>query len=359
MNVYLHRILAAASCTCAAAIFAATAQADPLPGRDLLKFNQLPMIATPIVNSQGLVQIYQGHDEISTIYATSNAAQPPQDYQGRFMADDFGDKLSSPVLHVRWWGSYHIDLINPNMPVNKFLIAFESDVPKSTANAFSQPGSVLKFDVVNRAPVISGPGSGEFTEKLIRGPDPLLNESLYEYNAELHLNNSFFEQKDTVYWLKIAAMVDVPAGITFNPIAPPANFTQWGWHNRDYTINDPLASNNVVPGPGEALDGTIGTSPIWHYQDDAITGNMRFLPFAPTPILFQDPTTFAPQNYLGGADGPASVPGQIGIDFHSKDLAFQLFTNNVPEPAACVLMTLGLAGAFATRRRSQSAREGS
>src|SRR5436190_13323596 len=121
MNMYMHRMCYLACSTIAAAILVASAQADPLPGRDLLKFDQQPMIATPIVNSQGLVQIYQGHDETSTIYGTGNAASPPQDYQGRFMADDFGDKLSSPVLHVRWWGSYHINLINPQMPVNKFL----------------------------------------------------------------------------------------------------------------------------------------------------------------------------------------------------------------------------------------------
>src|SRR5262249_48679393 len=149
------------------------------------------MVATPIFGPNGTVQIYQGHDELSTIYGTANAAGPPQDYQGKFMADDFADKFSTPVVHVRWWGSYHNDVINPNLPVNKFLIAFESDIPKTTANQFSQPGSVLQFDVVNRAPVIAGPGSGQFTEKLIRGPDPIVGESLYEYNAELHLNSNF------------------------------------------------------------------------------------------------------------------------------------------------------------------------
>ena len=27
-------------------------------------------------------------------------------YQGQYMADDFADHFTTPVVHVRWWGSY-------------------------------------------------------------------------------------------------------------------------------------------------------------------------------------------------------------------------------------------------------------
>ena len=42
------------------------ALADPLPGRDILKFQQLPMDATPVDGAT-----YFGHDELSTIESTS------------------------------------------------------------------------------------------------------------------------------------------------------------------------------------------------------------------------------------------------------------------------------------------------
>jgi hypothetical protein len=331
----------------ASAVLVTQSQADPLPGRDLLKFQQKPMIATPIINSQGQVQTFLGHDELSTAYGFGGATGPPLDYQGRFMADDFSDKLSSPVVHVKWWGSYHNDVINPQMPVNKFLIAFESDVPAGPAPSFSTPGQVLQFDVVNRANALT-PGSGLFTEKLIRGPDAIFGESLYEYNAELHLNRSFPEKADTVYWLKIAALVDAPPGITFPANAPPPFVTQWGWHNRDYTVKDTLASN--VPVPGEFVDGTINGVNIWHFQDDAVQGDLRFLPFAtPTPLIFQN--NMSPQFYVDVADGPGpTTVGVPGIGSHSKDLAFELYTT-VPEPATCLMLVSASLGLVLTHRR--------
>jgi hypothetical protein len=117
------------------------AQADPLPGRDLLKFSQQPMIATTIPDTTGVVNVYGGHDELSTAYGFATAAGPPQDYSGRFMADDFADNLTSPVVHVKWWGSYFHDIINPQMPVDKFLISFEADVPAGPAPSSAAPGS--------------------------------------------------------------------------------------------------------------------------------------------------------------------------------------------------------------------------
>jgi hypothetical protein len=78
--------------------------ADPLAG-EVLKFQQLPL-------NNGLTPYYPapvpggapyyGHDELST--ATRTSANAP--WQGTFMADDFADKFSTPVVHVRWWGSY-------------------------------------------------------------------------------------------------------------------------------------------------------------------------------------------------------------------------------------------------------------
>ncbi len=343
MTKYLHYSLTLAAAACAAAIFAVSAQADPLAGQ-VLKFDQEPMIATPLVG-----HIYFGHDELSTAYGVGNAANPPLNYQGRFMADDFADKFSTPVVHLTWWGSYMNATAAPQPPVQKFLIAFETDVPQNPGVTFSHPGSVIQYEVVT-------PGTltpGTFTETLERGPDPVLGEALYRYNAERKF--PFAQQPDTVYWLKIAALVDVPQPVV---VPVPPGTTQWGWHNRDYTINDPLASTSPAVSPGEFIDGTIpGTNiPIWHFQDDSVQGDLRFTPGAPAGQQIIQ-LAMQPQNYVFvNSAGVGPIDGPQGIELKSKDLAFRLYTTTiVPEPTACVLMAIGLAGVFATVRRSRTA----
>jgi hypothetical protein len=286
---------------------APAAQADPLSG-EVLKFQQLPMNNT---NAYG--QIYQGHDELSTAWLDPSG----QFYRGTFMADDFADNYSSPVVHLRWWGSYIAD---PNQSgVQQFLITFESDVP-ALPGGFSQPGTPLLSQIVT--PGALSTGSGTFTETLINGNVP---EHLYQYNAELSV--PFPEQKDTVYWLKIVALSQDTA-------------MQWGWHNRDYTIMDPYASPLVIPG-----ESNVGpaTDPVWHFQDDAVTGLVDVYP-NPAPSGIQViQNNMQPTNYIDNIDGPT------GISQYSKDLAFEVYT--VPEPAVPALLGLVLTALVLRRPR--------
>ena len=347
MKVFLAAALLAAG-------FAAVATADPLPGRDKLKFSQLPMIDTPVNDNNGTVQKFNGHDELSTAYGFFNTAiNAIPSYDGRFMADDFADLSNDPVLHVKWWGSYLLN--NPNVPVNKFLISFESDTPAGPAPSFSHPDQPLLNQVVFKGPL--APGSGTYTETLLPGTTSV-DGPIYEYNAELHLNKPFPEKADTVYWLKIAAMVDVPAAAgTFDPYNPQTSLvpmTQWGWHNRDYTMQDTLASTSVAGG-GEILDGNINGTSIYHFQDDAVTGDVRINVLGSgglvMPDVFQPVANMLPTFYKDGIDGPAgAVPGAQGISHFSKDLAFNLYTYQVPEPSSCLLMLMGLVGLFRRRR---------
>lgn len=343
MTKYLYHSLTLAAAVCAAAIFATSAQADPLPGQ-ILKFDQEPMIATPLVG-----HIYYGHDELSTAYGVSTAASPPVNYRGTFMADDFADKFTTPVVHITWWGSYLNDPVPAAQPkVQKFLIAWETDVP-ALPGTFSHPGSVIQHEVVT--PGTLSPGT--FTETLERGPDPVLGESLYRYNAQLAL--PFNQAPDTVYWLKIAALVDLPQPLPIGQPIPPG-VTQWGWHNRDYTINDPQASTIPNVNPGEFIDGNVpGTNiPIWHFQDDAVTGILDYTPVTPNGGLINQ-FNMTPANYqFVNTTGVGPIDGPAGIELKSKDLAFRLYTT-IPEPTACVLMAIGLAGVFASARRSRTA----
>jgi len=351
-------------------MFAAEAGADPLPGQQL-KFSQVPMVKTSI----DLVE-YNGHDELSMMLGISAFGGPDpgpgfisSDYDGlEVMADDFADPFNTPVVHVKWWGSYLGNSIDPNRPIDRFLIAFESDLPADqNPFGFSRPDELLSSQIVDRGAL--GPGSGTFTETLIFSEPG--GEDIYEYNAELHLDKQFDQDPNTVYWLKIAALLELTDedgsgfvdGFDLSLLLAEGPF--WGWHNRDYTVPDPFALAVTPPiSPGERDEaaelGLPYPTEVWHFQDDAVSNSdttMTLDPAMPNMPLdvVQNPFAYLPQSYVDGLDGPPAGIGtdgttHVGISQFSKDLAFELFT--IPEPATCMLMLIGLvAVAKGTRRQ--------
>ncbi len=344
-----------------ALIFTGTAvQADPLPGQ-LLKFSQLPQDGVVIYN-----QPYYGHDELSTIYGDrleDGTTQPGFfGQEGVYMADDFADHFDTPVVHVRWWGSY----MNQNQTgvngVQQFLISFEKDVPaKLNADGTVLVPSHPDFNndtnvhqIVNLDPDSAlSPGEGTYLEKMITDSTttPGALEDLYEYNAELAVP---FEQiAGEVYWLKIVALVD-DSKDNIHVAGENDSIIRWGWHNRDYTREDTLAIHPPALLPGEDIVGGFpGGSPdgddvpIWHFQDNAVQGQLDLVELIPPNVgmVYQNESMWGPTHYQELTDGPS------GISEYSKDLAFQLYT--IPEPSSAVLM-LGalLFGAFTCRRRS-------
>ncbi|MDH4203739.1 MAG: GEVED domain-containing protein, partial [Phycisphaerae bacterium] len=333
---------------------------DPSPPPNLkVKFQQLPLDGLTIEQTP-----YYGHDELSTAYKSTD---PGTLFEGCYMADDFADLEHSPVIKVKWWGSYIENEIME--PVDRFLIAFEGDIPAQghpddADYVASHPAEPILTQFVHRAAALPL-NPGEFSETYLNAGGPPCNEALYEYEAVLE--NPFGQDPNTVYWIKIVAIIDNAAAwgrlnaavqnsglglceflklpyasgdpnqIQFGLQTP---VTRWGWHNRDYTQVDPYASTPPAVNPGEhnprvyvttlpAIPGLADTD-VWHFQDDAVSGDIVIDEAAPEMPAVNQPTWQEEfyQYTLPYCQGSQGVDGPEGIDAYSKDLAFELWTNN-------------------------------
>jgi hypothetical protein len=183
-------------------------------------------------------------------------------------------------------------------------------------------------------------------------------EQLFEYEAILE--NPFPENPDTVYWIKIVALIDEPyaydrirLAMTSPPVYPGTlceflnlpwaeqmmyglemPVTRWGWHNRDYTKMDPYASTPPAVNPGEHIQGVLypGSmleTPIWHFQDDAVSGEV-YINEAMPEMPWVDQPWWNAENYRWYwplCPNPYDIDGPPEIEEYSKDLAFELYTS--------------------------------
>jgi len=316
--------------------------------------NPLKFLQKPLDGPQ-----YFGHDELSTAYSWFEQIGT---YRGCYMADDFADMENTPVINVKWWGSYLESEMYQVPPVTRFLIVFETDIPAIGQPGDpdyipSHPGQVIQSEIVN---IIAGAAlnPGEYTETLFSPGGPPCYEALYEYVAVL--KNPFPQEPDTVYWIKIVALVDIDPTISLimdqcglSPcdlgkhswmellnICPGLEITlpitRWGWHNRDYTIMDLYASRPPAVNPGENKQGPLSNgSDVWHFQDDAVSGEL-YINMDDTSI-FIDQAGWDEQYYRywlpycfdEGVDGPDD------IEMYSKDLAFGLYTTEEEPELPC------------------------
>jgi hypothetical protein len=298
------------------ALAGSTAVAEPLTGQ-MLYFEQLPLNGGLAPSAGGAE--YPGHAELST--ATPGFLNIT--YSGPSMADDFAVSTSSPIVHVEWWGSY-LDPGSNLDGVQAFLISFE--VP-GTEDSPSYPGVAVASQIVTKGALATG--SGTFTETAIP-TDPGAAAQLFGYSAELSIPTVLLT--DQQYWLRIVALV--------NPTSD--GDMQWGWQNRDYGLTDLYAT--TIPIPGEHLVTNDLDLTMWHYQDDAMSGEVTIFPVPDTLLAGVVPGAHTAQNYVNGSDGP------VGINQYGKDMAFRLYA--MPEPSTLALIAMGGAAlALAAYRR--------
>ena len=305
---------------------ASIASADPLPGEQL-KFYQSPLNdAPPGVYPVGATPLptdkpapFPGQDINSTaILTTAGGAQ------GNMTADDFSDFDPLNIGHITWWGSY-LNNTNPSGAplVTQFQISLYTNVPAvvGTSQNFSHPGTLIATQTVNQSAGPLTSSDGMFIATPVPPgtsgvPGPAGESGLIQYNAELNWQQNPFPDafNGNIEWLSIVALV--PPGTTSAPL-------DWGWHDRDYGIADPLAA----PTP----EGTETPYP-YHYLDDAVTGS------------YNNGITggYVPQLYNPTYDGLSS----------SMDLAFAIYSVPVPEPATLSFLALA-APALLFRRRRQ------
>jgi hypothetical protein len=134
------------------------------------------------------------------------------------VADDWLCLDGSPVADLHFWGSYPgwmDDAPDPGVPtpgVKAFRIQIFSDVPASAATEFSRPGKLL-YEV--------------WVEDFVESPvaSILLPWERYEhkYRYDLDLPRPFWQRRDHIYWLNIAAV----------PLEIP-----WGWETSMDRWND-------------------------------------------------------------------------------------------------------------------------
>jgi hypothetical protein len=235
------------------------------------------------------------------------------------IADDFRDPFNTPVLTVRWWGSYVGPTFGPGTPgpvpifgpgsEDGYLISFFKDIPADTPGGvpYSRPGELLGSYAVSFDKVWVEP-----TNYIGWDQHPI-----WEYKANLmdaHLDHpstyagpmGFNQKAGEIYWISIVAevghklelvtdatgavrWVESPTGKFAQPNQQNPEGHYWGWHTSPIHFND-VATMGHLAMPGMQ----------WEY--------FGWQPIQPRHELF--------------------------------DMAFELYT--VPEPIGASLMAAGM-----------------
>ncbi|MEA1906014.1 MAG: GEVED domain-containing protein, partial [Euryarchaeota archaeon] len=204
------------------------------------------------------------------------------------VADDWLCLDGRPVTDLHFWGSYpgwYPDKVprDPDTPpgIKEFRIRIYSDVPAVVGrDEFSHPGKLLYEGWVD-----------DFTETYV--DSILLPWEQYEhkYRYDLDLPKPFSQERDTIYWLSIAA-------VTLNHTYP------WGWGSsmdrwNDFAVQgwygDPDNSKwDLIHNPWTerhidmAFELTTGDGPIKWLQFPDMANGVNILSLPEDPVVADD-----------------------------------------------------------------------
>ncbi len=299
-------------------MWGAPAQADQ---GTVLKYSQLPGYLIDPLDMLISGENIPSDVDWNALNAASPTQPPPQ--PNWIIADDFRDPFNTPVLTVRWWGSY----VGPTFqqvggavtPIfgpgseDGYVLSFFKDQPVDPLNPFSRPDELLAsyiapFGAVKVTPTTHVGWDGhEIWQYEVNFQDTHLEHAVAGFADQIGFN----QQPGEVYWLSINAEV----GHTLVAVTNPDGTTSWIEQD---------TGKFAIPG------------------NDPLNPDGHFWGWHTSPEAFNDVATMG--HLLMGPNGEWIYPQQdwrpIQPNHGLNDMAFQLLT--IPEPATAVLIGIGL-----------------
>jgi uncharacterized repeat protein (TIGR01451 family) len=201
-------------------------------------------------------------------------------------ADDWRCSETGDITDIHFWGSWLGD--NPGT-ITQFNIWILSDIPKPYTNVLhSKPGKILWYREISDFS-IRGPFTGDQGWYWPEDHDWINHDHqrYYQYNIFLDEADWYTQNRGTIYWLGISAVVQEPDKIWgwkssinhWNDDGCWAIYNEWDWRDLWEPPYDPVSDDfNALFGRGNELlqGGGTGWEGTWFYYPETYWWNMWF-----------------------------------------------------------------------------------
>jgi hypothetical protein len=221
----------------------------------------------------------------------------------KIVADDFPCKEAGTITNIQIWASWQ-DNVTPN-PNTVFVLSIWSDIPATTANPHSRPGSLLWTETFLPGSYLSG-SAGTGNEQFYDPDNNQLAPESQIWRYSFTPKKPFCQKGSTnapvVYWLAVSAR-------------PPAGYPPVGWKTSTNHWNDDAVYGHLNAA-GAALND-------WKELFDPRSGislDLAFIINNGPPSADCDPRVNAkyvqwPDPSTNGLDVKATVPKILADDF--------------------------------------------